>query len=103
MNMELKIHSVGFAVDGKLKEHIAEKLEKKLKYNNRVVSNDVYLKLENTGQIKEKIVEIKTQIPGNTVFVADSHKTFEGAFDKSFEALKRQLKKYNERLKAKRS
>jgi ribosomal subunit interface protein len=99
--MELQIHSVGFSADAKLEEYIDKKISKIEKYHHKIISVDIYLKLENTGQIRDKIIESKIQIPGQTLYAESSHKTFEAACDKLTDTIKRQLKKQKEIIRAK--
>lgn len=94
--MELQIHSVGFSSDAKLEEYIEKKINKIEKYHQKIISVDIYLKLENVGQIKDKIIESKIQIPGQTLYAESSHKTFEAACDKLSDTIRRQLKKQME-------
>ncbi len=98
--MEIRIHSVGFSADDKLEMYITEKLEKVNRYNNTLIGVDVYLKLENAGQVKDKVVELKARVPGPYQFVRNEDKTFEASFDKALESFKRQLKKHNEKIKS---
>ena len=100
--MEVRIQSVHFTADQKLIDHINNKLEKLKKYNDRIIHLDVYLKLENSGQVKDKVVELKAFSPGNTYFANDVQKSFENAFDKALISLKRQVKRQNDMLKNRR-
>ena len=100
--MEVRIQSVHFNADEKLTNYIDQKLAKISKYNDRIITMDVFLKLENSGQVRDKIVEIKAHIPGQSVFVEDSDKTFESAFEKAVDSLKRKLIKEKEIIKNRR-
>ena len=62
-------------------------------YIEKLTTVDVYLKLENHSQIKEKTTEIKINIPGSTLFAGESAKTFEEATDSAVNSLIRQIKK----------
>lgn len=98
--MQIDIQAIRFTADKKLKDLIQEKLEKLNKFHNKIIHVGVYLKLENSGQVKDKIVEIKVSIPGSTLLVNASDKTFESALDEALETIKRQLKKENEKNQA---
>ncbi|MBK8623539.1 MAG: ribosome-associated translation inhibitor RaiA [Saprospiraceae bacterium] len=100
--MLIDIQAVKFTADQKLKDFINEKVEKLNKFHHKIISAVVYLKLENSGQVKDKIVEIKMSIPGSTLLATATDKTFEAAIDDSVETLKRQLKKENEKNQAAR-
>jgi len=98
----MKVHTqaVHFSADSKLLQFIEKKLKKLEQIFDRIIEASVTLKLENTGKIKDKIVEIKLAIPGNTLFVKETSKTFEASIDDALNALKRQLIKYKDRLRA---
>jgi putative sigma-54 modulation protein len=51
-------------------------------------------------QIKDKIVEIKVQIPKHEFFVKSSSKSFEESFDVAQDALINQIKRKKEKLAA---
>ena len=94
--MIVRIESPHLTVDAKLIDYVEKKLERLDHYFDRILDADVILKLENAGQIKDKIVEVKLHVPGDTLFVKDVDKTFEAAMDSAFDALKRQVIKYKE-------
>jgi putative sigma-54 modulation protein len=98
--MQLDIQAIRFTADKKLKDLIQEKLEKLNKFHNKIIHAGVFLKLENSGQVRDKIVEIKISIPGSTLLANATDKTFESALDDALETLKRQLKKENEKNQA---
>lgn len=97
--MEVNITSIHFQADAKLKDFITEKLNKLIKFYDKLLSVDVFLKLENTGQVKDKIVELKAQIPGKILLASSTEKSFESSFDDAQENIIRQLKKNKEKLK----
>lgn len=97
--MEVKITAVHFNADTRLKELIKEKLEKLVKFYDKLLSVDVFLKLEHTGQVQDKIVELKAHIPGKTIIATSSNKTFESSLDVAQDAIIKQLKKNKEKLK----
>jgi putative sigma-54 modulation protein len=99
--MKVNMQSVNFSADQKLFDYIDQKLSKVDKFFGNIVRADVILKLENSGQVRDKIVELKLVVPGNVLLTKDSGKTFEAAFDSSVKSLKRRIIKYKERLKSK--
>ncbi len=98
--MKVNLNSVGFSVDRKLVDFIQVKLDKIEKYYDRIVDADVFLKLENTSEKENKIVEIKVNIPGNDLIVKKQSKSFEEATDLCCEALERLLMKHKEKIRA---
>jgi putative sigma-54 modulation protein len=55
--------------------------------------------LENAGKVRDKIVEVKLDVPGDLIIATESNKTFEAAIDQVSDVLKRQLIKYKERVR----
>ncbi len=98
----MKVHtqSVHFSADSKLLQFIEEKLTKLEQFFDRILDANVTLKLENSGQIRDKVVEIKLAIPGSVLYVKETNKTFEASVDSAATALKRQLIKYKERMRS---
>ncbi len=98
--MQVTFQTVHFTADQKLKDYISEKLQKLTKFYPKIVQTTVFMKLENSGQVKDKVIEIKMNVPGNTVITTETDKTFEAAFDGALDITKRQLKKLNEKTQA---
>lgn len=95
--MNLKIDSIHFKADSKLLDYVQKKAKKIEKYYDRAIDLDVKLKLENNGQVKDKIVEFILNVPGEKLFVSSVNKTFEAATDDGIDSLKRQLKRFKEK------
>jgi putative sigma-54 modulation protein len=96
--MKVNVHAVNFTIDKKLVDFVQERLGKLEKYYDRVVSSDVFLKLENTSDKENKTVEIKILVPGDEFIVKKTNKTFEEAADLASDALERVLVKRKEKL-----
>lgn len=95
----MKVHtqSLHFSADQKLIEFIEKKLGKLTQLFDRIIDADVVLKLENSGQIRDKVAEVKITLPGSVLYVKESNKSFEASIDSATATLKRQLIKYKER------
>jgi putative sigma-54 modulation protein len=95
----MKVHTeaVQFKADEKLLEFIEKKLGKLETFFDRIIEINVTLKLENAGQVKDKIAEVRVSVPGEVIFASDVHKNFEGAIEGVLDTLKRQLQKYKEK------
>lgn len=99
--METRIQSIHFDADEKLLEFTKKKLSKLTQFFDHIVSSDVYFKLENNGSsVRDKIVELKVNIPGSTLYASETSKSFEEAVDESVDSIARQLKKHKEKLKS---
>jgi putative sigma-54 modulation protein len=97
--MKVNVHAVNFAVDGKLVGYVQERMDKLEKYYDKVVSSDVYLKVEKTSDKENKVVEIKMNVPGDDFMVKKQCKTFEEAIELSAVSLERLLVKRKEKLR----
>lgn len=95
--MQIQTNAIHFKADAKLLDFIKEKLGKLELYSDRIIDAQVFLKLESHGQVKDKVTEIRLQVPGDRLFSKSSEKTFEAAVDRAVEGLRRSLKKYKER------
>ncbi len=97
--MRIMMDSIHFKADKKLLDFIEEKVGKLEQYFDRIVDAEVKLKLENNGAVRDKVVELKLKVPKDTLFTAETHKTFEVAVDQAVKQMVRQLKKYKEKLR----
>jgi putative sigma-54 modulation protein len=99
--MRVKVQCIHFDADKKLKDYVESKVSKLGNLYNGVIGSEIFLKLENTAKLENKIAEIKIIIPGNDLFVKKQCKTFEEATDTAVEALRKQLMKYKDKLRKK--
>ena len=69
-------------------------------FYDRIIDSDVILSLEQLNtQVKDKVVVIKTNIPGNTLVAKEKSKKFEAAVDMAVDSLKRQIEKIKTKKK----
>jgi putative sigma-54 modulation protein len=73
-------------------------MDKLEKYYDKVVSSDVFLKVEKTSEKENKIVEVKMNVPGDDFMVKKQCKSFEEALDQAAESLERLMQKRKEKL-----
>jgi putative sigma-54 modulation protein len=98
--MKLQMNAQQFSADQKLLSFIQKKADKLDLFFDKIIDGEVFLRLENDESQENKIIEIKLNVPGSTLFVKEKSKTFEAAADGAVEALRRQLKKHKEKLLA---
>lgn len=99
--MTVNLHSVHFDADVKLVDYVNKKIQKITQFHDKIITVDVFMKLDNiVHQIKDKVVEIRVQIPKHELFVKASSKSFEESFDDALEALINQIKRKKEKLAA---
>jgi len=97
--MEVSVNAVNFNIDGKLVEFTQEKMNRLEKFYDKIVSIDVFLKLDNTSDKENKIVEVKVIVPGDEFIVKKQCKTFEEGIDLASDSLERILLKRKEKIK----
>jgi len=95
--MKLQMHSIHFDADQKLIDFIQKKADKLDTYFDRIIDGEVFLRLDNHEKKENKIVEIKMNVPGKTLFSKHQSESFEAATDEAIEGLRRQLKKFKEK------
>ncbi len=99
--MKVNAQSVNFNADEKLIDFVQNRLDKLETFYDRVISSDVYLKVENTSSKENKIVEIKLNIPKDKFVVKKQCKSFEEAIDSACSSLERKLIKIKEKQRVK--
>lgn len=97
--MRVNIHAHRFTADVKLVDYIEKKVSKISAFNDKVISVDVFLILDNVAhKIKDKVAEIQVRIPGHDFFVKHSSKSFEESFDAALDSLMMQMKRKKEKM-----
>ncbi len=96
--MKLQMHSIHFDADQKLVDFIQKKADKLETFYDRIIDGEVFMRLDKGDAKDNKVIEIKVNIPGNQLFAKVQSSSFEAATDEAAEALRRQLKKYKEKL-----
>lgn len=91
--MRVQTHAVHFTADQTLLDFIQRKLNKLDTFHDRIVSAEVFLKLDGaeTAKVKDKIVELRLNIPGKELFVEGRNKSFEAAVELLMDVMKDKL------------
>lgn len=99
--MKLQIQSIHFDADKRLLDYVQEKCDKLDKFFDRIIDGQVVMKVEkdSTGT-GNKIFELKVNVPNDLLLVKERGDKFEECTDLAIESMKRQLKKYKEKLLA---
>ena len=97
--MDIKIHSIRFDADTKLLEFIDGKVMKLIQYFDDIIGAEVFLRLDKSQDLENKVVEIRLTLPGNELFARKQSKSFEESTDLSVEALRKQIMKYKTKLR----
>jgi len=97
----MKVHTeaVQFKADQKLLDFIDRKIGKLDNFFDRIIDAEVKLRLENSGQVRDKVAEIRIHVPGQNLFAKEINKSFEQSVDTAVDNLRRQLMRYKEKTK----
>ena len=97
--MNVNIQTVHFDADSKLVSYVETRISKIYQFHEKITTVDVYLKLDNVVHtIKDKIAEIKINIPGHHFFLKQSSKSFEQSFDEALNSMITQIKRKKEKI-----
>jgi len=97
--MRIKVQSIHFTADRKLLAFIQEKVDKLFHFYDQIIDSEVFLRLDKSENMENKIAEIKLNTPGKILFAKEQCKTFEEATDVAVEALRKQITKHKEKIK----
>ncbi|MFT5250419.1 MAG: putative sigma-54 modulation protein [bacterium] len=95
--MKVFTQSVNFNADGELIKYVEKKVESLVKFHDKIVDAEVFLKVQNKSDKENKITEVKINIPGSELIVKRETKTFEEGVNSAVDSLKRQLKRSKEK------
>ncbi|MFV0564598.1 MAG: ribosome hibernation-promoting factor, HPF/YfiA family [Flavobacteriaceae bacterium] len=98
--MKVNTQSVNFNADKKLIDFIQKRMDTLDLFYDKVITSDVFLKVENTSEKENKIFEARVSVPGDILIVKKQCKSFEEGADSAAASLERQLKKRKEKLRA---
>jgi putative sigma-54 modulation protein len=93
------MHAVKFTADQSLLDFIQAKLDKLDTFHDRIISGEVFLKLEgaDSNKVKDKVVEVRLLLPGKELFVKEQDKSFESATDRIMDVLKDKLVRFKQK------
>jgi putative sigma-54 modulation protein len=98
--MNIKIQSVRFDADKKLLTYIDNKVSKLSQVADDILGVEVILRIDNSDSNDNKTAEIRVDIPkGTDIFAKKQSKSFEESIDLATEALRRQIKKFKQKLR----
>lgn len=98
--MNITFQAVNFKADRKLITFITDKVSKLDHFYDKIVDAVVYLKIENTSDNNNKLIELKLNVANATLFADAKDLTFEAACDNLIDSMRNQLMKYKGRQKA---
>ncbi len=98
--MKPKIQSVHFDADRKLLQFAEEKVEKLSLFYDAIIGSEVILRLDKSSVKENKVAEIILEIKGENLFAKKQSISFEESIDDAVEALRKQVIKKKEKVKA---
>jgi putative sigma-54 modulation protein len=98
--MKVKVQSIHFDADRKLLMFIEERVEKLRQFYEDIIDSEVFLRLDKSDNLSNKIAEIRVNTPGKTLFAKEQCKSFEEATDSALDALRKQITKYKEKRRS---
>ncbi|MBN1952164.1 MAG: ribosome-associated translation inhibitor RaiA [Bacteroidales bacterium] len=97
--MNIKINSLRFSPTEQLESFVEGKIKKLSQFDDEIIGAEVFLKLENTQDLDNKVAEIRLEMPGNELFAKKQSKSFEESTDNAIEAIKKQITRYKTKRK----
>jgi len=97
--MNIKINSIKFSPTRKLENFVEGKVRKLGHYYDDIIGAEIFLKVENSQKLKNKVTEIKLDIPGSELFAKKQSKSFEESTDNAIDALRKQIIKHKNKKK----
>lgn len=98
MNINFQYHDV--AASQRLESFISERLDKLQSKYDFIVNADVYFKKENSRDPEgRKVVSVRLNVPGQSVFAEQSTNSFEASVAKVMDELRTQLQKQKGKMK----
>jgi len=62
--MMIQFQAVNFSLKSNVSAFISKRLQKLENYHDHLIKVDVYLKVENTSEKENKMVELRVHVPG---------------------------------------
>jgi len=86
--MDKTIQPVNFNASQDLLIHVGEIFDKLQKFNDKIVSADIYLKSLRETPTKEKKIEVRLFLPGKDIYIEQQADSFISAAQQAFDRLK---------------
>jgi putative sigma-54 modulation protein len=95
--MQVQVQSIHFDADVKLIQFIEDKISKLALFHDRIIRSEVFLRIDKSDVMENKVAEIKISVPGKELFASKQSKSFEEATDNAVDALRKQITKYKDK------
>ena len=87
--MKIKVQSIHFVADKRLLAFVEEKVDKLRQFYEDIIDSEVFLRLEKSDNLENKVTEIRVNTPGKTLFAKEQCRSFEEATDQAVESNER--------------
>ncbi len=98
--MKLNVQAPNFSPKTDLLLFIEKRFEKLQQFHDKIVSTDVFLKIQKTASKENKLVELLVRIPKKDIVIKKAAKSFEEAIYECTQSAERQLKKMKQKERA---
>ena len=98
--MTIDFQSINYQADLKLITFTKKRITKLEQFYDRIVSVEVFTKVENTSDRSNKRVELKVKVPGDHFMIKKMCRSFEEAVDLTAASAERILKKYKKKIRS---
>ena len=95
--MNIRIQSINFIADKRLKDFVNKKIDKLISINDGIINADIFLKIEKPESHSNKVVEIKLHSNDGGFFSKKQSDSFEESADLASQALRRQIIKHKQK------
>ncbi len=97
--MNIKINSVKFSPTKELETFVEGKVKKLGHYYDDIIGAEIFLRVEGSQKLDNKVAEIKLDIPGSEFFAKKQSNSFEQSTDNAIDALRKQIIKHKNKNK----
>lgn len=98
--MTIDFQSINYQADLKLIEFTKKRIAKLEQFYDRIVSVEIFTKVENTSDRTNKQVELKVSVPGDYFMIKKMCRSFEEAVDQTAASAERILKRHKEKIRS---
>lgn len=95
--IKIDFQAVNFDAEPSTISYGEKKLQKLSQFYDKIIAITVMMKIENISEKENKSVEIKLDIPGNSLITQKMGRSFEEAIDLAEESLKKSIKRTKEK------
>lgn len=95
--MKINLQCLKFTPKNNLKEFVNEKVAKLERFDDKIISADVTLWIQDGKHVENKACDIRIVVPGNDILVKKSAVTFQEALLNAVETAQNSLKRKKEK------